>query len=201
MFDSITGPLVRKDTGGVVITAGGLGYRLQAPERTIDQLSLNAEATLYTHLMVKDDSIKLYGFKTPQERDLFLKIMSVSGVGAATGLLLLSKIPPDQFLEAISREQAHLLQSVKGIGVRTAKRLILDLKGKLDWAGFGMDADEPQLESPDERPKELAQDLVAALCALGYPKSTAKDAASRALMARPESEDLQDLIKTALQGI
>jgi len=181
--------------------AGGLGYRLNAPLRTIDQISINEEVTLYTHLLVKDDSLKLYGFKTPFERDLFLKITSVSGVGAATALLLLSKIPPKQFMDAVNRENSALLQSVKGIGVRTAKRLILDLKGKIEWTGQ-VDEEGKDIASEEPAPStELSHDLMSALLSLGYPRAMATEAASRALTTHPETDDLEILIKTALLGL
>ena len=106
MFDSITGTLVCKDAAGVVVSAGGLGYRLGIPQRIQDNLPENGEITLYTHLAVKDDSLKLYGFPTPRERDLFLKIMSVSGIGAATALNLLSQIPPQEFLRAVAGRES-----------------------------------------------------------------------------------------------
>ena len=201
MFDSITGTLIRIDPGRAVLTAGGIGYAIKAPLRTLESLTEGTETTLYCHLAVKDDSLKLYGFQTPYERDLFLKIMGVSGIGGQTALNLLSEIPPVNFLEALAKEKVAYLQRVKGIGARTAKRLILELKDKLEWAG---------LVSPEEMSaglpvgaleSELGKDLVAALTALGYPKGSARDGASRALASNPELDSLEALLKAALRSM
>jgi Holliday junction DNA helicase RuvA len=197
MYDSITGTLVCKDAAGVVVSAGGLGYRLGIPQRIQDRLPENGEITLYTHLAVKDDSLKLYGFPTPGERDLFLKIMSVSGIGAATALNLLSQIPPREFLRAVAEENAALMQSVKKVGARTAKRLIVELKGKVELEGFAPEEGGP-LPAGN---KDLGQDLVAALQSLGYPRPAARDAATKALASNPQSEDLEQLLKSALSSL
>lgn len=197
MFDSITGVLVRMDAAGVVVSAGGLGYRLGIPQRILDPLPEGGEITLYTHLAVKDDSLKLYGFPTPEERDLFLKIMGVSGIGAATALNLLSQIPPREFLRAVAEENAPLLQSVKKVGARTAKRLILELKGKVELEGFAAEEGGP----PSTGDPDLGKDLVAALQRLGYPRPAARDAAAKALADHPQSDDLEHLLKSALSSL
>ena len=197
MFDSITGVLVRKDAAGVVVSAGGLGYRLGIPQRILESLPEDGEITLYTHLAVKDDSLKLYGFPTPGERDLFLKIMSVSGIGAATALNLLSQILPHEFLRAVAEENAALLQSVKKVGARTAKRLILELKGKVELEGFAAEEGGP----PPAGASDLGKDLVAALQRLGYPRPAARDAATKALADHPQSDDLEHLLKSALSSL
>jgi Holliday junction DNA helicase RuvA len=198
MFDSITGTVVRIDPVGVVLAAGGIGYRLQAPLRTLRSLPESGEATLYSHLVVKDDALRLYGFQTPFERDLFLKIMSVSGIGAATALHLLSEITPEQFLDAVAREKIAVLQAVKGVGARTAKRLVLELKDKVEWAGL-VPSEEGAAGLPQGAlESNLGKDLVSALHALGYPRSAAREAASRALANHPELEDLESLLKAAL---
>ncbi len=200
MFDSITGTLVRKDPRGVILSAGGIGYTLLTPKSTLSALPDGGEMTLYCHLAVRDDSMKLYGFLTPIERDLFLKIMSVGGIGAALALNLLSDIPPKKFLKAIATEQLAILQGVKGIGSRTAKRMVIELKGKLDFAGVEGLGDVEESAGLD-REGRLGRDLLAALQALGYPRAAARDAAAKALSDHPESDNLEFLIRAALTAL
>ncbi|MHC4941884.1 MAG: Holliday junction branch migration protein RuvA [Planctomycetota bacterium] len=200
MFDSITGTLVRKDPGGVVVSVGGVGYALHVPLRTWQHLPPDEEITLYCHLAVRDDSMQLYGFQHPAERDLFLKIMSVSGVGAATALNVLSDITPREFLEAIARENVTLLQRVKKIGARTAKRLVLELKGKLDLEGMAISSESDSSGIPQAlEESKTACDLIAALLALGYPRAAAREAASKALASHPDEEKLESLLRSALR--
>jgi Holliday junction DNA helicase RuvA len=202
MFDSLTGTLVRKDPGSVVLAVGGVGYALNVPLRTWESVPPDEEITLYCHLAVRDDSMLIYGFQSPSERNLFLKIMSVGGVGAATALNLLSDMTPREFLEAIAQENVALLQRVKKIGARTAKRLVLELKGKLDLEGMAVAAD---VESPglpqglDE--SGIGGDLIAALQALGYPRGSAREAASRALADHPDEKKLENLLRVALRQL
>ena len=197
MFDSITGTVVRKDADAVVLAAGGIGYRLLAPLRTLERLPGDGEITLYSHLAVKDDSIQLYGFETPLERDLFLKILCVNGVGARTALSLLSRFPPRELVEILAGEGISRLQAVKGVGARTAKRLVLELKGKVEWA-LGLPSGETTDHPVGAREDRLGEDLVAALLALGYPRAPSREAALRALAENPGADDLEKLIKTAL---
>lgn len=201
MFDFISGTLIRKDAGGVVVSLGGMGYHLSVPQRTLSELPDSGEVTLYSHLVVKEDSLRLFGFQTPLERDLFLKIMSVSGIGAALALSLLSEITPRQFADGVARENIALFQRVKGIGARTAKRLVLELKDKMEW--MEALAHVPEAEGIlDGAPLgDKAQDLVAALLALGFPRLAARDAAAKALSANSEDESLENLIKAALLNI
>lgn len=199
MFDSITGTLVRKDSAIAVLLLGGIGYSIRVPSRTLLSLEEDRETTLYCHLSVRDDSMVLYGFQEPYERDLFLKIMSVSGVGPATALNILSDIPPQRFLEAIAQEKASLLQKVKKVGARTAKRLILDLKGKVDLPDIKASDAAPDVDPSLDT--ALSKDLIAALSSLGYPRKHARDAAERALAAHPDCDNLETLIKAALSNL
>ncbi|MFH2000452.1 MAG: Holliday junction branch migration protein RuvA [Planctomycetota bacterium] len=199
MFDSITGTLVRKDSAVAVIMACGIGYGIRVPLRTLQKLLEGEETTLYCHLAVRDDSLVLYGFQEPSERNLFLKIMSVSGIGAATALNILSDLPPQKFLEAIAQEKASLLQKIKKVGARTAKRLILDLKGKVDLPDISSSS-LPD-EDPDSLDSALIKDLVAALISLGYPRKFAREAALGALASCPGIDNLETLIKSALRSL
>jgi Holliday junction DNA helicase RuvA len=201
MFDSITGTVVRKDPQGLVLSVQGIGYQLAVPLRSLRALPEEGEITLYTHLAVKDDSLRLYGFQTPFERDLFLKIQGVSGIGPSTAMAFLSEIPPRKLGEAVALENLSLLQSIKGVGVRTAKRLVLELKDKIAWEGLAPEDGAAPPAKEATAGGNLATDLVAALQALGYPRNAARDAASRALAARPDTEDLEELIKTALRSM
>jgi Holliday junction DNA helicase RuvA len=185
----------------VVITTGGIGYRITVPLRTLEELPEEGEITLYSHLTAKDDSLKLYGFQSPLERDLFLMIMSVSKIGAATALSFLSEIPPRKLMEAVSGENIALLQSVKGVGAQTARRLVLELRDKVkEWYGItaGMESLHTKADGPVSKKGE---DLLRALLALGYPRFAAKEAAHKALKSCAPTEELETLIKTALRNL
>ena len=202
MYDAITGTVTRKDAGSVVLTAGGIGFRLSVPARTLERLPDRGEVTLYVHLSVKDDQLKLHGFETPFERDLFLQILGVSGIGAAIANNLLGLLTPETLMNALVSEDAAALQRVKGVGARTAKRLILELKDRVDFTGTGLPGIPADGETTGGGARStLASDLVNALTALGYPRSAAKAAAMKTLAALPAEESLEPLIKDALQRI
>jgi len=199
MIDSIRGVLARKEKGMAVLALGGIGYALQVPARTLAVLPLGEEAVLYTHLCVREDSLHLYGFATPFERALFRKIMGVTGIGAALAMNLLSELTPEQFLNAVAKENTAILQGVKKVGARTAKRLVLELKGKLDLLGAPSPAGEIEVPLHGAESSNLGQDLFSALMALGYPRNAAKEAAAKALAAHPGEDDLEILLRTALK--
>lgn len=195
MLDSITGEIVRKDAGAVVLRTGGVGFCLMVPRRTVDGLPDEGEATLYGHLSVREDTVKLFGFKSVFERELFRKLNSVAGVGGATALLLLSDFTPEEIIEAIMTDNSTRFLKVKGVGAKTAKRIVLELKGKVEEMGYA-----PALGSgeADEAVVTTGEDLLSALVSLGFPRAKAKDVSFRILADNPDEEDLEKLIRHAL---
>lgn len=198
MLDSITGEVVRKEPSAVIIRTGGIGFCVEAPRGVIERLPDAGEATLVCQLTVRDDTIKLYGFETLFERELFRKLNSVAGVGAATALRLLSELTPDQLIETIMSDNAVRFQKVKGIGAKTAKRIVLELKGKVEEIGFIAGVRSQAARGGASAGTGLGDDLVAVLSGLGYPRHRVVEAATQVLADNPESDNLETLVKAAL---
>jgi Holliday junction DNA helicase RuvA len=198
MLDSITGEVVRKDPASIVIRTGGVAYSLNVPTRVLRVLPAAGEVSLLCHLALREDSMKLYGFETVLEREVFRKLNSVAGVGAATALLILSDYTPAQIVEAIMTDNDVVFQKVKGIGAKTAKRVVLELRGKVEELGVAAAVGDGTI--PHARPS-VADDLLAALTALGFARSKARDAALKAIAENPGEEDLESLIKFALTAM
>ena len=131
MITHVKGRLVEKAPTSVVIESNGIGYLINISLNTFSQIPDNENLKLYTHLQIKEDSHTLYGFHTIKEREIFRLLISVNGIGSSIARTMLSSISPDQIIEAISRENVSLIQSVKGIGSKTAQRVIIDLQDKI----------------------------------------------------------------------
>jgi len=195
MLDSITGELIRKDGLAVVLRCNGLAYQVIVPSRTLRDLPEHHEATLFCHLVVREDTIKLYGFESLLERQIFLKLNSVAGVGAGTAVLLLSDLSSAEIINTIVTEQHLKLQKVKGIGAKTAKRIVLELRGKVEEMGISAPVEpQPEVEESDR----LGRDLLNALMALGYSRAQAREASLEVLAEYPGKDKIEELIRSAL---
>ena len=126
MITHVKGRLVEKAPTSVIIECNGIGYLINISLHTFSQIPDNENLKLFTHLQIKEDSHTLYGFFTIKEREIFRLLISVNGIGSSIARTMLSSISPDQIIEAISRENVSLIQSVKGIGSKTAQRVIID---------------------------------------------------------------------------
>jgi len=198
MLDSITGEVVRKDATSVVLRTGGVAFRLDVPARTLDNLPQSGEVTLYSHLTLRDENLKLFGFESLFEREVFWKLTSVAGVGGAIALVILSGSTPDEVIDAIVSEKHLIFQQAKGVGAKTAKRIVLELKGKVEEMGIAAGSGGVASAS---HAVSVGQDLLAALVTLGFSQSQARDAAARALADHPDEEDLEALIKASLESM
>lgn len=157
MIDIVTGRIVREGDDFVVIMVGGIGLHINVT-RSVLQSGDRHEATVFTHLLVREDLLALYGFVDEQERTLFQTLIGVSGVGPRTGLQILSTLSREHLQNAVVREEPEVLTRVPGIGKKTAQKIIFELKDKLrDSLG-----DVPVLVS------DVDADVIAALTALGY---------------------------------
>ena len=159
MIGRIHGTLVEKHPPQIVVNVNGVGYELDVPMSTFYQLPANgAEVTLYTHLLVREDAHQLFGFATEPERVAFRQLLKVSGVGARTALAVLSGLSVGDLRAAVSSQDAGRLTNIPGIGKKTAERLLLELRDKLDGAALATTL------PGDGRPGDVAN----ALMALGY---------------------------------
>lgn len=195
MIHRLRGQLVEKDTDGVVLDVGGVGYRASASLSTIQVLpAIGEECVLHTRMVVREDAMLLFGFATRDERAAFDALTAVSKVGPKLALSVLSQMSPPQIAEAVARGDVVKLASVPGLGRKTAERLVLELRGK-DLAAFGP---EPAVAGANGSggggPFMEARD---ALAALGY----SLDEAERALNDVPPQESVEKYIKEALRRI
>jgi Holliday junction DNA helicase RuvA len=189
MIVGLDGTLEQLRTDSAVIKVGGVSFQVYTPTSTLGQLgSLGGRVHLHTHLHWKEDSTALYGFSTSRELDLFKMLIAVSGVGPKSALSILSGLSPDELASAILSDNVDVITQAPGIGKKTASRVVLELKGKL----------EKEWEiTVGTRPASDNADIVAALTTLGY--STAD--ATRAASALPDSGDLslEEKIRLALR--
>jgi len=189
MIARLRGHLVSREEGVLVLDVGGIGYAVHVPITLADSLSIGEQVVLHTHLLVRQDALTLYGFATKEELDLFNLILSVSGIGPRLALSLLSTMSPESLRLAISREQADLLSRIPGLGPKTARKIIFNLKDKVGM-GEGIPQELASLTSVDA-------EVIEALTALGYSIVEAQ----RAVQSIPrEVTDLEERLRLALSS-
>ncbi|MBU2927013.1 Holliday junction branch migration protein RuvA [Winogradskyella psychrotolerans] len=193
MITHIEGKLVEKNPTDVVIDCNGVGYFINISLHTYSQIPDKEHLRLYTYLQVREDSHSLYGFSSNVEREIFKLLISVSGIGTNTARTMLSSLSPDQVKEGIGSGDVALIQSVKGIGLKTAQRVILDLKDKV-LKVYGLD----ELSSiPNNTHKEEA---LSALDVLGFNKKQSEKVVDKILQAQPDAQ-VEQIIKEALKNL
>jgi Holliday junction DNA helicase RuvA len=196
MIAYIQGYLDYKSPAYVIIEANSVGYQINISLNTYENIKDLNEARLYTHLQIKEDAHSLYGFADPKEKEMFLLLISISGVGAATGLNILSSISIKDIHRAILHEDIVSLNSVKGIGAKTAKRIILELKDKM----VKLDVDD----SPELIPSEdniVKDEALQALITLGFTKGSAEKAIEKIIKQNAGKEiAVEEIIRLALKG-
>lgn len=189
MIDQLRGVMVEAREGGVVVDVGGVGYWVWTPKGSIRPADGDDVIRVFTHLHVREDAMELYGFGTPQERELFRVLTSVSGVGPKVGLAILSELMPEQLQSAVLSNDIGALKRVKGIGQKVAERLILELKTKLDHL---------DLAAP-EAAVSIGASQQAAYLALTQTLGFGAHEARRALeQVREDGDSTENLIKKAL---
>lgn len=189
MIASVSGKVLVRRPDHVVVDAGGVGYRLAVSAETLKAVpAAGRSATLHSHLVAREDSLQLYGFSSEEERDLFLNLISVSGVGPKVALAVLSGGAPRELVRAIAGGDAKRFQAAPGIGKRTAERIIVELREKV--GGELADATGPT-STGDADPRAEARD---GLLGLGYTPAEAER-----LLDRAEGESAEELIGTALR--
>ncbi|RED44349.1 Holliday junction DNA helicase subunit RuvA [Winogradskyella eximia] len=193
MITHIEGKLVEKNPTDVVIDCNGVGYFINISLHTYSQIPDKEHLRLYTYLQVREDSQSLYGFSSKTEREIFKLLISVSGIGANIARTMLSSLTPDQVKEGIASGDVGLIQSVKGIGAKTAQRVIIDLKDKV-LKVYGID--ELSL-IPNNTHKEEA---LSALDVLGFNKKQSEKVVDRILQVQPDAL-VEQIIKEALKNL
>lgn len=196
MIAYLKGNFTVKTPTMVVVEVQGVGYEVNISLHTFSAIQSLEKGTLLTCLLIREDAHLLYGFHTPEEKDLFVNLISVSGVGAATARVMLSSLPPGDITRAIIQGNEALLERVKGIGKKTAQRLVLELRDKLGRQGTHapVGTDIPTLQH-----NTVGEDALNALLALGIARSAAETALRKVTSAEPDITSVEQLIKRALQ--
>lgn len=198
MLEYISGTLARVAPTEAVVEAGGLGYLLNISVNTYSAISALKEVKLLVHEIIREDAHDLYGFFTAEERSVFRMLISVNGVGANTARIILSSLTPAQLQATITAGDANKLKSVKGIGLKTAQRIIVDLKDKIhaaELAALAGDAGAGAAFAPGD--SAAREEAMAALIMLGYQKAAAQKALARVFTDAPDST-VEAAIKRAL---
>lgn len=197
MYAYLKGEITYRSPAFIVVEAGGVGYHVNVPLSTYTAIHGQERTTIYTHLIVREDAHTLYGFATQVERSLFVQLIGVTGVGATTAQLILSSMSVDEVRAAVIGEQAHVLQRVKGIGAKTAKQIILDLKSKLSKEA----TDAGAVLLPTLADSQAREEALSALIALGFQRIAVQKALNVVLKESPNLMRVEDLIKAALKAL
>jgi holliday junction DNA helicase RuvA len=193
MIAFLTGSFTTKTPSFVHIDVNGVGYEVQISLNTYSNIQDKEKGTLLTHLLVREDAHILFGFSDAAEKEMFLLLISVSGVGASTARIMLSSMKPEEVSRAILQGNSRQLESVKGIGKKTAERIVLELRDKLGKQPVGTNISPLQSNS-------LQVDALNALIALGINRQAAESTLQKVILQFP-GLSVEELIKKALQNL
>ncbi len=190
MIEFIKGRMTEKNPAYVVIDCQGVGYFLHISLNTFSQIGNDETVMLYAHQVIREDAHLLFGFKSKEERTVFRSLLSVSGVGASTARMVLSSMSADEVQTAIASGNVNAFQKIKGIGAKTAQRIIVDLSGKIEKIELGGSAPGGLIR----------QEALAALVTLGFDKSASEKAIDK-VIATDNNLPVEQLIKLALKNM
>jgi holliday junction DNA helicase RuvA len=194
MYAYLKGKFTFKNPAQVYVDVNGVGYEVNISLNTYAAIQSLLEGKLYTYLQIKEDGHTLFGFFDKVEKEIFIQLISVSGIGAATARMMLSHMKPDEVGRAILQGNVKLLESIKGIGKKTAERLVLELRDKVGKV-------TPDINTPVMAGNSLQQDALNALVALGISKPQAESSLQKLNHTQPGINNLEELIKKALKSI
>ena len=192
MITQIEGKLTEKNPTHIVIKCNGISYFVNISLYTYQQLPADEAISIFTHLQIKEDAHTLYGFMSRLEREIFRKLISVSGIGANTARLMFSSLSPDEIMNAIATGDDATIKSIKGIGAKTAQRVIIDLKDKIETTQEAKDLTFQSNTNKDE--------ALSALETLGYSKKQAERVIINIMKAQPDAS-IEDIVKQALKNL
>lgn len=194
MIAFLKGNFVRKTPALVHMEVNGIGYELHISLNTYSSIAAKDQGQLHTYFHVREDAHVLYGFYEEAEKDMFIQLISVSGVGASTARMMLSSMKPVEIARAISQNNTKLLESIKGIGKKSAERIVLELRDKVGKTALETNNDVLINNTLD-------QDALNALIALGISRSMGEQAIGKVRKSNPELHKIEDIIKQALKNI
>lgn len=196
MISYLKGKLAYKDPTHVIIDVNGVGYHVNISLATYGDIKDVESIMLHTYMHVKEDAHTLFGFSNGAEKQMFLNLISISGVGPSTGLMIQSSLSSDELKQAIVSEDVKTIQSVKGVGSKTAQRIILELKDKIRKEGLYQDGTDLKPSSHNT----LRNEALSALLTLGVNKSTAEKSIDKTLKNSGNTITLEELIKLTLKN-
>ena len=193
MITQIKGKLIEKNPTQVVVDCNGIGYEINISLHTFSSLSSDENIQLFTHLQVREDAHVLYGFFTVLERTVFRLLISVSGIGTSTARTMLSSLTPHEIQQAIGLEDVTTIQGVKGIGLKTAQRVIIELKDKIRTL-------QGTNEIPVFKSNTIKEETLSALEVLGYSRKASEKVVDKLIQGNSDST-VEELIKAALNKL
>jgi Holliday junction DNA helicase RuvA len=194
MIAYVSGNITYKSPAYVIIETGGIGYQVNISLTTYSKIQALSNCKLHTHFAVREDAQTLYGFFDPEEKEMFTMLISVSGVGPATAMVILSSTPSEDLQRAIAHDDVHLLEKIKGIGPKTAKRLTLELKDKM--------AKVPdKLRTGGVQGNNKNEEALSALVMLGFSRASADAVLNKLSKQMTGNESVEEIIKLALRVI
>ena len=195
MIDQLTGKLVSSNDSYLVIEVGGLGFKVNIPKTFSKNFKMNEVMSFSTYLHVREDALDLYGFENESDRSLFLMLISISGIGPKLGLTIISGLPPEKLKMKIISGDVKALTSIPGVGAKTAKRIIIELKDKFSKI------DSETLGFEDEIDSKIFKDVISALDGLGYKEKESKKALKQLNLDKSDSSNqtIENLIREVLK--
>jgi holliday junction DNA helicase RuvA len=196
MITYVKGAITHKSPTFIIVETSGIGYHINISLHTYAQIEKLEQVKILTHLHIKEDSHTLFGFADAAERSLFVHLLSVSGIGPNTAQLMLSAMNPEEMRAAVVAEDVNALKRIKGVGPKTAKRIILDLKDKL--------LKDAGAEAPSLAPQQdntIREEALSALLALQFNRIQAQKALNKVLKTQPANLNVEVLIKLALKEL
>jgi Holliday junction DNA helicase RuvA len=194
MITHIDGIIEEKNPAFTIIDVNGIGYMLYITLNTYSELPDKGRVRLLTHFVVREDAQLLYGFSNIEERQMFKELINVSGVGASTAMLILSSLKPDEVASAIVNEDVEMFKKIKGIGAKSAQRIIVDLKDKVNKFDFSV-------QISGNQDNTIKNEALSALLVLGVDKKKAEDTISRIIENAENSLTVEELIKKTLKSL
>jgi Holliday junction DNA helicase RuvA len=198
MFAYLSGKITYKTATHVYLDCNGVAYFVNITLNTFSQIENTVNVKLFTHLVVREDAHTLFGFFSEEEKNMFLHLISVSGVGPNTARLVLSSMSTAEFQKAIIQEDVRLIQSIKGIGPKAAQRLILELKDKLKKSSVQEGIDVAQIYGSRS---VMTDEALAALTMLGFQKVQAEKAVQKVMKDNTQVQSVEELIKLSLKNL
>ena len=194
MINHLNGKLIEKHPTHLIVECGGVGYFVNISLNTFEKIPNREAIKIFIHLSIREDAHVLFGFAEESERVMFRQLVSVSGIGPSTAVLILSALGPSQIKEALLNEEVSLLQTIKGIGGKTAQRMVVELKDKMEKDT------KIQLSIPGTQ-SSLKKEALAALQVLGFDRKRIEKTIDRVIKANPEESKVETIIKQVLKAM